>query len=58
MYSILMKKSRWLSSVVLLSSSLVCALCLRLYCDSDHSGKYVVVPVGSTETTTTVKKWT
>jgi len=26
-----MKKSRWLSSVILLSSSLVCALCLRLY---------------------------
>ena len=35
-----MKKSRWLSSVVLLSSSLVCALSLRLYCDSDRSGKY------------------
>jgi len=32
-----MKKSPWLSSVVLLSRSLVCALCLRLYCDSDHS---------------------
>jgi len=33
------KVYRWLSSVVLLSSSLVCALCLRLYCDSDRSGK-------------------
>jgi len=35
-----MKMSRWLSSVVLLSSSLVCVLCLRLYCDTDRSGKY------------------
>jgi len=38
----LMKKSLWLSLVVLLSSSLVCVLSLRLYCDSDRSGKYMI----------------
>jgi len=32
--------SLWLSSIVLLSSSLVRVLCLRVYCDSARSGKY------------------